>query len=277
MIEFGALAGSAAKSLVQQLARGVVAGRGRQRLRAGKDSSDLQKALVAIDKDGVDDAAQELFTDPEEQESFRRGLIDQDRGAWPLVNGTYPGDLVAVACGWVAPLLAAVDEGGRVPAVRSDHPWVEAVSVAIMGRLQHWALRGDSAVTPMWQAFLTETEAAEVFDPGKVPPRLEELHRESLFDILQFKHRSVQFVTEGLHDREAAATITWVRDGEGEPGIAVGVITGWAGTGKSRLAAEACDRLVDAAPEWQAGFADYAALPAVAVPQRPMLLVCGYP
>ncbi|MCH7232877.1 tetratricopeptide repeat protein [Glycomyces sp. L485] len=277
MIEFSALAAPAAKSLAQQLTRGVVAGRGRQRLRVGKDSSDLQKALIAIVKDGVDDAAQELFDDPEEQESFRRGLIDQDRESWPLVNGTYPGDLVAVACEWVAPLLAEVDEGGRLPAVRTDHPWVEAVSAAIMGRLQHWALRGDTAVTPMWQAFLTETEAAEVFDASKIPPRLEELRGESLFDILQFKYRTVRFVTGGLHDREAAATITWARDGEGHPGIAVGLITGGAGTGKSRLAAEVCDRLVDLAPEWQAGFADYAALPEAGLPQRPMLLVCDYP
>jgi tetratricopeptide (TPR) repeat protein len=146
-----------------------------------------------------------------------------------------------------------------------------------MGRLQHWALRGDSAATPMWQAFLTETEAAEVFDAGKVPPRLEELHRESLFDILQFKHRAVRFVTGGLHDREAAATIAWALDGEGEPGITVGVITGAAGTGKSRLAAEVCDRLVDSSPEWQAGFADYTALAEARLPQRPTLLVCDYP
>ncbi len=232
---------------------------------------------MTIVKDGVDDTARELFDDSEEQESFRRGLIDQDWASWPLVNGTYPGDLVAVACGWVAPLLAAVDEGGRVPAVRTDHPWVEAVSTAIMGRLQHWALRGDSPVTPMWQAFLTETETAEVFDASKIPPRLEELRGESLFDILQFKYRAVQFVTGGLHDREAAAALAWVRDGDGVQGIAVGVITGAAGTGKSRLAAEVCDRLVASVPEWQAGFADYAALPEAGVPQRPMLLVCDYP
>lgn len=277
VIEFGALAGPAAKSLAQQLARSVVVGRDRQRLRAGKDPSNLRKALVAIVKDGVDDAAQELFADPDEQESFRRGLIDQDREAWPLVNGTYPGDLVAVSCEWVAPLLVEVGEDGRVPAARTDHPWVEAVSTAIMGRLQHWALRGEGAVTPLWQAFLTETQAAEVFDAGKVPPRLEDLHRESLFDILQFKYRAVRFVTGGVHDREAAGTIAWVRDGAGAPGIAVGVITGGAGTGKSRLAAEVCDRLAGSAPEWQAGFADYAALPEAGLPQRPMLLVCDYP
>lgn len=278
LIEFGAVAEPAAKILAQQLVRGVVTRRGRDRLRVGEDAPARRKALVAVVEDGVGDAAGDLFDDDEERESFRRALLDQDRAVWPLVNGTGPSDLVGEVRGWVAPLLAEVDEAGRVPTVRADHPYVETLVASVLGRLEHWALRsGGSPLTPMWQAFVAEAEAGGLFDARKVPPRLEELHEESLFDVLQFQYRVVPFVAGGRLERAVGALLAWARGGEGEPGVSVGVVSGPAGTGKSRLAAEVCDRLTEDSLEWQAGFADYTALASAPVPEVPTLLVCDYP
>jgi tetratricopeptide (TPR) repeat protein len=278
VVEPGSLAAQAAKSLAQQLLSGAGARRTRRRLRQGKDAPELRTALITVVKDAVDDAAGMLFAGDEERESFRRALIDADKVAWPLVNGTSPGDLVAEVRAWVAPLLAPPDEEDRFPTVPVDHPYVEAVSTSIMRRLQHWALRsGGSPVTAMWQAFLAAADVPELFDASKFPPRLTELIDESFFDVLQFKYRVVPFVDGGVHGALLAETVAWARQGEDEAGLAAGVISGAAGTGKSRLAAEICDRLLEAAPHWQVGFADYATLASAPVPDRATLLVCDYP
>jgi tetratricopeptide (TPR) repeat protein len=267
-----------AKSLTGQLARRIAAGNRTRRLRLDKDTREFEAALVVIVKDSVGDAVTGLFTDVEEQESYRRGLLDQDRDAWPLVNGSYPADLVAETRDWVAPLLAPVDEDGVVPPVRADHPLVEALAAGMLAKLQHWAVRaGGSPVTPLWLAFVAEVKAAELLDAGKFPPRLEDLRAESLFDALQFKYRVVPYLGAGPYSKYVENTLAWVRSEEAEPGLAVGVVTGAGGTGKSRLAAEVCDRLAVAAPHWQAGFVDYAQMPTASMPQQPLLLVCDYP
>jgi hypothetical protein len=170
VVEPGSLAASAAKSLAQQLARKTGMNRLRRRLRLGRDAPEVRAALVAIVRDGVSEAANALFSEPEEREHFTQLLFERDQEAWPLVNGSFPGDLVAEVRVWVAWTLSPPDEDGLVPAIDVDHLYIEPICAAIMKHLQHWALRsGGSPVTPIWQAFLSESDPP----PNRVDTQVE--------------------------------------------------------------------------------------------------------
>jgi tetratricopeptide (TPR) repeat protein len=116
-----------------------------------------------------------------------------------------------------------------------------------------------------------------LFDRSKFPPRLTDLHEESLFDALQFKQRVVPFINDGDRGGQVDGTVDWILDVADRPDVKVAVVTGPAGAGKSRLAAEICDRVTASHPWWRVGFADYAKLPAAPVPAVPTVVVCDYP
>ncbi|GAA1660369.1 hypothetical protein GCM10009830_01790 [Glycomyces endophyticus] len=100
---------------------------------------------------------------------------------------------------------------------------------------------------------------------------------ESLFELLHYRNHVVPFVAEGEANRIIADALRWARSGAEEPDLSVMVLTGPAGTGKSRLAAEVCDRLARADRWWRTGFVDYAELATVRPPTTPLLAVCDYP
>ncbi|THV42456.1 trypsin-like peptidase domain-containing protein [Glycomyces buryatensis] len=100
---------------------------------------------------------------------------------------------------------------------------------------------------------------------------------QSLFELLHYRNRAVPFVTEGEAARIITDSIEWVRARPEEPDVSVMVLTGPAGTGKSRLAAEICDRLARTDRWWRTGFADYAELSTARPPSTPLLAVCDYP
>jgi hypothetical protein len=134
------------------------------------------------------------------------------------------------------------------------------------------------ALAPLADLAVVEESGKEpLFDPGKFPPRLADLRYESLFDILHFTHRVVPFVADGPREEQLNCTIDWAQTVAERPDIRVGVISGPAGMGKSRLAAEVCDRLTAAHPWWRAGFVDHDKLHNGPVPNLPTLLVCDYP
>jgi hypothetical protein len=116
-----------------------------------------------------------------------------------------------------------------------------------------------------------------LFDHSKFPPRMTDLHGESLFDVLQFKYRVVDFITDGDRDHLLQEALSWVRGTGARPGVKVAVVTGRAGVGKSRLAAEICDQLAANDPWWRAGFADHQSLLAAPVPVVPTVIVVDYP
>jgi tetratricopeptide (TPR) repeat protein len=116
-----------------------------------------------------------------------------------------------------------------------------------------------------------------LFDHSKFPPRMTDLRGESLFDVLQFKYRVVDFITDGDRDDLLQGALAWVRKTGDRPEVKVAVVTGRAGVGKSRLATEICDRLSTSDPWWRAGFADHQKLLAATVPVVPTVVVVDYP
>ncbi|MER5347463.1 tetratricopeptide repeat protein [Streptomyces mirabilis] len=87
------------------------------------------------------------------------------------------------------------------------------------------------------------------------PPRLSDA---SLFAFVNYRFRQVEFVNDGQSGSVLDSIVDWANDLPPRPDIRIGRLTGPAGVGKSRIAAEACRRLTrDLRTMWQAGFADY--------------------
>ncbi|MCD0443660.1 tetratricopeptide repeat-containing serine protease family protein [Glycomyces sp. A-F 0318] len=122
-------------------------------------------------------------------------------------------------------------------------------------------------------------EAGEdpLFDHSKFPARMRDLRGESLFDALQFKYRVVDFIADGDRRKHVENALAWVRATGDRPDVKVAVVTGRAGVGKSRLAAEICDQLKAREPWWQVGFADHTKLVTAPVPAVPTVVVVDYP
>jgi hypothetical protein len=135
----------------------------------------------------------------------------------------------------------------------------------------------DLVVAEEDSAVFAERAGISVFDRSKFPPRLTDLRRQSLFNALQFKNRTVPFIDDDTSGPLVKGMLAWVRATEAAPDLKVSVVTGPGGVGKSRLAAEVCDRLAAAAPWWQAGFADHDKLLAAPVPTTPTVIVVDYP
>jgi hypothetical protein len=175
------------------------------------------------------------------------------------------GILAAVQVRWderlaVVPVQAIVEAaGGQL----GEHPVLQRVADLEVADGQ-----GDD---------IEERVKVSVFDRTKFPPRLTDLRGESLFEVLQFKNRVVDFIGDGGRGELVEDALVWVREVRDRPDFKVAVVTGPAGVGKSRLAAEICDRLAASDPWWRAGFADHSMLLSAPVPVVPTVVVCDYP
>ncbi|MEU6245991.1 tetratricopeptide repeat protein [Glycomyces sp. NPDC047010] len=106
-------------------------------------------------------------------------------------------------------------------------------------------------------------------------------NQSSLFSLIQQQNKIVEFVEDSSRRHLLKEILKWA---EGKSNVApsfeVMLLTGPAGAGKSRLAAEVCERLKNAA-EWQeAGFMDlnriYEGARVETIPQIPMFSVFDY-
>ncbi|MFJ8537619.1 tetratricopeptide repeat protein [Streptomyces sp. NPDC093591] len=87
------------------------------------------------------------------------------------------------------------------------------------------------------------------------PPRLSDA---SLFAFVNYRFRQVEFVNDGQSEAVLDRIVGWANNLPPRPDLRIARLTGPAGVGKSRIAAEACRRLTgDLSTTWQAGFADY--------------------
>jgi hypothetical protein len=116
-----------------------------------------------------------------------------------------------------------------------------------------------------------------LFDHSKFPPRLDDLEDESLFEALHFRNRVVPFIDEGGRGAAVETALDWIKTVVERPEVKVAVVTGRAGVGKSRLAAEICDRLSASDRWWRAGFADHDKILTAPVPVVPTVVVVDYP
>lgn len=114
-----------------------------------------------------------------------------------------------------------------------------------------------------------------LLDGDRVSPPLTDLRGESLFDILHHRHRAVPFTADEPRLRVLDDLLRETGSIGAEPDLRVLLLTGPAGSGKSRLAAELCDRI--AAAGWRAGFVDHGNLPHSGLSTEPLLAVFDYP
>ncbi|MEV0578371.1 tetratricopeptide repeat protein [Streptomyces sp. NPDC050392] len=106
------------------------------------------------------------------------------------------------------------------------------------------------------------------------PPRLPDA---SLFAFVNYRFRQVEFVHDGQSGTVLDNIVDWANDLPSRPDIRIGRLTGPAGVGKSRIAAEAC-RILSRDPRttWQAGFADYDRLSGTHTFTTPHFIVFDY-
>ncbi|WP_331735018.1 tetratricopeptide repeat protein (plasmid) [Streptomyces sp. NBC_01166] len=119
--------------------------------------------------------------------------------------------------------------------------------------------RGVSALEPLQSLPLVDLSARpSVFGTESWsgnPPRLPDA---SLFAFVNYRYRQVEFVNDGPSGAVLDSIVDWANELPPRPDIRIARLTGPAGVGKSRIAAEACRRLTqDPRTRWQAGFADY--------------------
>src|SRR5690606_11544585 len=107
---------------------------------------------------------------------------------------------------------------------------------------------------------IEEAGGDPLLDHLKLPPRLTDLEDASLFEAWHSRTRVVPFIDDGVRDRMVREVLAWFRGLKAGPDLQVAWVTGPAGVGKSRLAAEVCDRLAASEPWWRAGFADHTKL-----------------
>ncbi|MET9969537.1 trypsin-like peptidase domain-containing protein, partial [Streptomyces sp. NPDC006356] len=145
---------------------------------------------------------------------------------------------------------------------------VTSVPTQWNGRLQGVSI--DAIKSAAQQYTTTELEAlqslpltdlsrrASIFDTenrSSDPPRL---RGASLFAYVNYRFQQVEFINDGQSGAVLDRIVNWANDLPTKPDIRIGRLAGPAGVGKSRIAAEACRRLVqDRRRMWQAGFADY--------------------
>jgi tetratricopeptide (TPR) repeat protein len=116
--------------------------------------------------------------------------------------------------------------------------------------------KGNAATSSAYLLDPAAQTVAELFDPQLVPNPLTDLAGRSMFKVLHHRSQVVPFIDAGSHDQLREAIIEWAGNAESEPDVKVKIVTGAAGTGKSRLAAQVCADLTDPGALWQAGFAD---------------------
>ena len=120
-------------------------------------------------------------------------------------------------------------------------------------------------------------QPGELVDPAGWPldvtsPSLSE------FDLVVARHRVVPYVATTRDDGRLEELTAWCRDDtDGRPRVRARLVTGGAGSGKTRLAAELCLTVTEPDTDWMAGFAttDRAAL-AGPLPKQPLLIVFDY-
>jgi tetratricopeptide (TPR) repeat protein len=165
---------------------GIVAAR-RRRLDTGKDEVIIRRNLVAVVRSAVGDAAEKLFPcDIKTQRDFKRDFLKSTSRTWPLINGSYPSDLVTEVRAWVGAVNSVRAKGqGPVFASASD-PYVVTLSETILRRLYKGCGRGSSALQELWSEFYIE----ELADLAEV----------SVSDELQFDARAERKFELWLHD-----------------------------------------------------------------------------
>jgi tetratricopeptide (TPR) repeat protein len=150
---------------------------------------------------------------------------------------------------------------------------VAQVAEAAAARVERHPVLGPLCAVPV----VEEVGEEPLFDRSKYPSRMTDLRGESLFDALQFRHRVVDFIADGDRGELVEAMLAWIRATGDRPDVKAAVVTGRAGVGKSRLAAEVCDRLAVSDRWWRAGFADHGKLVTAPVPAVPTVIVVDYP
>lgn len=100
---------------------------------------------------------------------------------------------------------------------------------------------------------------------------------ETDFKLITARYGQVPFVSES-HGAELEKLLAWCEEDDGGGGVSIRVLTGPAGSGKTRLAAELCKRLPKEHQDWSTGFAvDDADKPwGSFLPRKPLLIVFDY-
>lgn len=105
----------------------------------------------------------------------------------------------------------------------------------------------------------------------------EQIGVETDFKLITARYGQVPFVSES-HGDDLEALLRWCEEDDGGGDVSIRVLTGPAGSGKTRLAAELCQRLPQRSSEWSAGFAvdDQDKPWGSFYPRTPLLIVFDY-
>jgi tetratricopeptide (TPR) repeat protein len=94
-----------------------------------------------------------------------------------------------------------------------------------------------------------------IFDTENRPSDPPRLRFDNTFKYVDYRYRQVEFIHDGPSGATLDGIVGWAENLRSAPDIQVGVLSGPAGVGKSRIATEACRILTER--NWQAGFASY--------------------
>lgn len=176
------------------------------------------------------------------------------------VRGRIDGRFVAVGTATLVDAAQAMTTAARAGEGR-DRESDETAALAALARL------------PVVEVGVVD----ELFDPDRVPVSFGDLAGRSLFRILNYRSQVVPFVAEGEHARLRDQITTWAAAAvAADPNVGVMVLTGPAGSGKSRLAARICADLAGGDDSWRAGFADPGRTRDASLPQAPLFAVFDY-
>ncbi|MDA1359811.1 AAA family ATPase [Glycomyces luteolus] len=191
----------------------------------------MRKALESAVSGGVTDAVASLFEDQLERDHIGSLLLERAIDDWPLLDGSYPIDIVPAVRAWVGEIYAPPGPDGTTdPADRHD-PLVVALCVGILEQIRREAVRGEHALAEMWSDFLAEA------DLDKLGPK-----RQS--DYWNPDTTTASFVGRDDELRQLAKTL------ESGDGIArIQSVRGFGGIGKTRLALAYADRYRDRYPD----------------------------
>lgn len=150
---------------------------------------------------------------------------------------------------------------------------LEAVPIDIIQRAALVSSADELASLPIAEVFHGDS----IIDHTKVTPRLTDIRGRSLFEVLHFRNRVVPFVADASRSSIIDWALHWHKSDNRFPEVQLGVLTGPAGVGKSRIATEICHLFHEEFPGWRAGFISYEKLATARTPTEPLLAVFDYP